>query len=138
MNRKIIFRSLTAVNIILGIWLIISVIGAVNELNLQYVEADSHTPRSLVMYLEREEYGVAAGLARPVRGGELITGENEDYYRIGEYAELSFLKEIYVKKGATETVAIYENRLASLRDRLPEYASIFDKIDTSVINSIKE
>ena len=60
-----------------------------------------------------------------------------DYYKLGEYADLLFLKEVFDKAGNESTLADCNNRLAEIRESMPEYAVIFDKMDISEENAIK-
>ncbi len=136
--KKIIMIVMVIVNVILGIVLLINVIGAYDKLKFEYVEEGTIGPENLRSYLDRENYGVVAGLASPIRGGAEVDAADEDYYRLGEYAELLFLKEIFAKAGNTDTYAACEERLGEIREGMSDYGVIFDKIDLSVENAIVE
>ncbi len=137
MKSKI-YAVTIVVNIILGIILIITLPGAISELQSEYSEPEAAWPDTVRMYLEHENYGVAACLARPIRGGAEITGEEADYYRLGEYADLLFLKEVFVKEGNMGSAELFGNRIDKIRKEMPEYTVIFDKIDQSERNAVGE
>ena len=61
-----------------------------------------------------------------------------DYYMLGEYADLLFLKKVFAEAGNTKTVNDFENRLNEIRAKMPEYGSLFDKIELSAKNAIPE
>ena len=138
MNKKIVLVISVIVNIILAIILIITAGEAAEKLKFSYVEKDTITPDSLRMYLDMQNYGVAASLSHPIRGGADIADEYMDYYMLGEYADLLFLKEIFAEAGNTETLKGCEERLAEIRTQMPDYGSLFDKIDLSAKNAIPE
>lgn len=138
MNKKAIFIISIAVNILLGLMFITMLPGALSSLQFEYVEQETIRPDSIRNYLEREDYGIAASLSRPIRGGADIAKENEDYYRLGEYAELMFLKEVFAKAGNTDTVRSCEDRISAIRNEMSEYEVILDKIDQSVTNAVRE
>lgn len=127
-----------AVNIILAIVFLAVGAKAVDELKFSYVEVDTITPDTIRSNLERENYGVAACLSHPIRGGAKVADEDLDYYMLGEYADLLFLKEIFAEAGNTETLNSCEERLAQIRSEMSDYGSLFDKIDHSAENSRAE
>ncbi len=57
---------------------------------------------------------------------------------LGEYADLLFLKEIFVETQNTETVNTFEKRLEEIRSQMPEYGSIFEKIEWSAKHALPE
>jgi hypothetical protein len=135
MNKKIFFRISIILNIILAIVFVVTAIGASEELMFNYVEEDTITPETIMSNLERENYGVAAALSHPIRGGADIDDEYMEYYMIGEYADLMFLKEIFAKAGNTQTVEECEYRLDVIRNEMPAYGTMFYKIDWSAENA---
>ena len=137
-NKKVIFGVSVAVNIILALVLLVAAVKAGAELKFNYVEIDTITPDTLRSNLERENYGVVASLSRPIRGGAEIAEGDLDYYRLGEYADLLFMKEIYAEAGNAVTVLSCEDRLAEIRAEMPDYGSLFDKIDLSAENAKRE
>ena len=138
MIKKVLFTVSVIVNIILAIVFVITAAGAAAELKFEYVESDTIQPDSLRMYLDMENYGTAASLSHPIRGGAEIATDYEDYYRLGEYTDLLFLKEMFAEAGNTGTLEQCEADLGRLRDKMPEYAVIFDKMDTSVEAAVRE
>ena len=71
-----------AVNIILAIVFLAVGGKAVDELKFSYVEVDTITPDTIRSNLERENYGVAACLSHPIRGGAKVADEDLDYYYV--------------------------------------------------------
>lgn len=138
MNKQTVFVISLAVNIILAFVLMFAVSGAIDELQFNFVEEDTIRPDSLRMYLDMENYGVAATLSHPIRGGAEIAEEYTDYYMLGEYADLLFLKEIFAEAGNTDMLTGCEKRLEEIRSAMPDYGSLFDKIDISAKNALPE
>lgn len=138
MTKKLIFRISIAVNIILAIVFVFTLPKAVESLNFEYVEQDTIRPDTLRAYLERENYGTVAALSRAIRGGAEIDPRDEDYYRLGEYGELLFLKEVYDRAGNLETLKEAEDWMENIRNRMPEYDAVFDKIDQSAANAVRK
>ena len=138
MTKKVIFGISVAVNIILALVLVVLVPRAVSELHFEYVEQKTIRPDSVRKYLEWENYGTVAALSRSVRGGATVAPEDEDNFRVGEYAELRFLREIYAKAGNADTVQSCDERLSELRGELSGYADVLDEIDLSVTEAIFE
>lgn len=138
MSKKTIFGISVIVNIILACVLFAVSWKAKDELHFTYVEKDTIRPDSLRSYLERENYGVAASLSHPIRGGAEIADEYMDYYMLGEYADLLFLKEIFTEAGNTKTVKEFEERLLEIRAKMPDYGSLFEKIELSARNCLEK
>ena len=138
MNKKIIFRISIIVNIILALVLALGAVGAARELHFSYAVKDTIRPETIQSNLERENYGTAASLSHPVRGGAVFDEEYREYYTLGEYADLRFLKEIFEKAGNTDTVQSCDRRMDEIRAGMPEQAGTLDKIDQSVKNAITE
>ncbi len=132
MIKKIIFSVSLIVNVLLAFFCVTMIGEVAEKLSFEYVEGDTIRPDSLRKYLEWENYGVAASLSRPIRGGASVDEVDEDYYRLGEYTDILFLKNVFKKAGNTDTVDRCEKRLAKLREDMPEYSVVFDKMDKSV------
>ena len=137
-NKGRIFAVSVIVNILLAVVLFVTAGRAGEELRFSYVEKDTIMPDTIRKNLERENYGVAASLSHPIRGGAEIAGGDLDYYMLGEYADLLFLKRIFAEAGNTATLQGCEERLAEIREAMPEYGSLFDKIDLSAENALPE
>ncbi len=135
MTKKVIFGISVAVNIILALVLIALIPGAVSELHFEYVEQETIRPDTVREYLEWENYGTVAALARPVRGGAEVDPEYEADFRVGEYAELKFLHEIYAGAGRTDTARACEEGMSVLRGELSGYGDVLDEIDKSVADA---
>ena len=138
MTKKTIYRITIIVNIILAIVFAVTLMGAIDNLKFEYVEQETIGPDNLRSYLDRENYGVAASLSHSIRGGAEVAKEYEDYYRLGEYADILFLKEVFAKAGNTDTLAECEKRLAVIRKEMPDYGILFDKIDKSAEKAVME
>ena len=138
MNKKVVFWISVILNIILALVLIVMLAKAGGELKFNYVEEDTIAPDTIRSNLERENYGVAAVVAHPIRGGADIADEYMDYYMLGEYADLLFSKEIYEQAGNTQTLNECTGRLEEIRNKMPDYGSLFDKIDWSAQNAIRK
>ncbi len=136
MNKKVVFIISVIVNIILAIVLVVAVTGAAAALKFNYVEEDTLTPDIIRSNLERENYGVAAVFSHTVRGGEVVADEYKDYYMLGEYADMIFLKEIFVKAGNAQMADNCAKRIDEIRKEMPDYTGIFDKIDWSEKNAL--
>ena len=137
-NKNVIFIISVIVNIILAVLFLAAAAEAVRELKFSYVEEDTIRPDNIRSYLERENYGVAASLSHPIRGGAEVAAEDRDYYMLGEYADLLFLREIFAEAGNTETEHAFNERLDEIRSEMPDYGSLFDKIDLSAENAVRE
>ena len=138
MTKKTIYRITIIVNIILAIVFAVTLMGAIDNLKFEYVEQETIGPDNLRSYLDRENYGVAASLSHSIRGGAEVAKEYEDYYRLGEYADILFLKEVFAKAGNTDTLAECEKRLTVIRKEMPDYGILFDKIDKSAEKAVME
>jgi hypothetical protein len=138
MTKKVIFGISIAVNIILAIVFFATLPGVMHNLRFEYVEEKMIGPDSIRNNLDRENYGTAAHLSRPIRGGAKIAPEDEDYYRLGEYAELLFLKEVFTAAGNTDTVNTCEEKISRTREEMSEYGVVLDKIDESAANAVRE
>lgn len=138
MTKITILRISIIINIILATVFVVSLPGAMGALVFEYVEQDTIRPDTLRKNLERENYGTVAALSRPIRGGAEVSDTDADYYKLGEYAELLFLKEVYAKAGNADSAKACEDRISEIRKEMPEYGSVLDKIELSVENAVKE
>ena len=138
MTKKTILSISIIINIILATVFVVSLPGAMGELVYEYVEQDTTRPDTIRKYLEWENYGTVAALSRPIRGGAEVADTDADYYKLGEYAELLFLKEVYERAGNADSAEACEGRISEIRREMPEYGDVLDKIDLSVANAVKE
>ena len=138
MTKKTILSISIIINIILATVFVVSLPGAMGELVYEYVEQDTIRPDTIRKYLEWENYGTVAALSRPIRGGAEVAATDADYYKLGEYAELLFLKEVYERAGNADSAKACEDRISEIRKEMPEYGAVLDKIDLSVANAVKE
>ena len=138
MTKKVILVLSIVINLVLAWFLIEGVRDARDELVFEYSEQETLRPDSLRMYLERENYGVAASLSHPIRGGAEVDDLDLDYYLLGEYADTLFLKKVFETAGNADTAAACERRLAEIREKMPAYSELLDKIEQSVKKTIRE
>lgn len=138
MTKKVILGISIVINLVLAWFLIEGVRDARDELVFEYSEQETLRPDSLRMYLERENYGVAASLSHPIRGGAEVDDLDLDYYMLGEYADTLFLKKVFETAGNADTAAACERRLAEIREKMPAYSELLDKIEQSVKKTIRE
>ena len=138
MNKKTVFVISIIVNIILALTFVAAAVGAGEEIKFNYVEEDTIMPDNIRSNLERENYGVAAALSHPIRGGAVVADEYTDYYMLGEYADLLFLKEIFTEAGNAQTAQNCVERLDEIKHGMPDYGSLFDKIEWSAENAISK
>ena len=131
MIKKVILILSLVMNLFLLIALVRVLPEAIEELHFSYVERDTILPATIRNYLDWENYGSAAGLSRPIRGGAKISEEDADYFKLGEYAELVFLTKVFAASQNTGTVEKCESRMTQIRGEMPVYDAIFDKIDQS-------
>ncbi len=136
MNKKTVLGISIVVNIILAIVFVVTTALATEELKFSYVEEDTIVPDIIRSNLERENYGCAASFSHPIRGGAEIADEYMDYYMLGEYADLLFLKEIFTESGNTQTAENCEKRLDEIRSEMPDCDSLFEKIEWSVLSRV--
>ena len=135
MIKKVILAVMVIVNIFLVIVLVMTLPRAAGELRFEYVEEETITPDTLRMYIERENYGTVASLSRPIRAGAKLSETDIDYYRIGEYAELLFLKEVFERTQNADTARKFEDEILSIRSKMPAYNAVFDRIDQSAADA---
>ena len=138
MTKKILLAVSIVVNLVLAVFLVINIMGAADKLKFAYVERDTITPRDLRMYLDMQNYGTAASLARQIRIGAEVEKEDADYYYLGEYAEVLFLKALFEESGNTESVNACEKRMKEIEENMPEYSGILEKIRWSVDQALGE
>ncbi|MCR5283536.1 MAG: hypothetical protein K6E18_09215 [Lachnospiraceae bacterium] len=131
MIKKVILILSLVANLVLAIFLIGLLPKAIEELHFSYVERDTILPNTIRNYLDWENYGVAASLSRPIRGGAQVFEEDADYYKLGEYAELLFLSKVFAAAQNTDTAEKCESRMTQIRSEMPSYDTVFDKIDQS-------
>ncbi|MBE5870684.1 MAG: hypothetical protein E7294_05445 [Lachnospiraceae bacterium] len=135
--KKVIFRISIVVNLFLAICFAGLCIKAVEALHFEYIEQETILPDTLRKYLERGNYGTVAALSQPIRGGAEVSEKDADYYKLGEYTDLLFLKEIFEKSENADTVQECENRLEKLKQELSEYQDHLDRMEKSVERSRK-
>ena len=136
MSKKMVFSISIFVNIVLAIVFFALLFDAAGELKFEYVEQETIRPDTLRKELERERYGSAAWLSRPIRGGAVVAPEYEDYYRLGAYTDLLFMKEVFDRAGHTDTVTDCEKKLIQIREEMPDYGALLDKIEQSTAKAV--
>lgn len=137
-KKKIILIIATVLNIILAVVLVLTALAAADELKFTYVEEDTIAPDVISSNLERENYGVAAAFSHPIRGGAVVADKYKDLYTMGEYADLKFIKEIFVAADNTQMTDYCDKRLKEIRNEMSDHESDLDKIDWSVQHALLE
>ena len=135
MSNKI-FGLSVIINIILAIAIIALASDTYNKMQFSLVREKSMGPEVIMSGLDRENYGVVARFARPIRGEAEIYDKDKDLYMIGEYADVLFNKEIFENSGDTDSCKAMADRAARIRSEMPDYSVIFDKIDYSVEHAV--
>ena len=138
MSKKVIFIVSIIANILLAIFLVVLLVDAGEKLKFEYVEQETISPDVLRRDLEREYYGQAASLSHSIRGGAEIAEEYKDYFLLGEYTDLLFLKEVFAKAGNTDTLTVFERRLSQIREEMRDYSSLLDKMEQSAAKAVIE
>ena len=138
MIKKVIFIVTIIANIFLAVGFVIALSNAAEELKFEYVEEDTLLPDTLRLYLDKENYGTVAARSRQIRAGAAVSEADIDNFRLGEYAELSFLKEVFEKGGSPDSAKKCEERITSIREEMPGYGDVLDKIDLSVENAVRK
>lgn len=138
MIKKVLFYVFLAVDIILGILFIKNIVGASRELVWVNSEKDSIQTSGVLEYLDWEDYGTAGVLARSYRVGAKVREDDENIYRLGEYADLLFLSRIHEEDPDDDTAGKIKDRMDSIRAKMSDYAPVFDEMDLSLENTLKE
>ncbi|MCR5702941.1 MAG: hypothetical protein K6G76_12475 [Lachnospiraceae bacterium] len=138
MNKKVFYPISIVVNILLVIAIVVLLKNAGHKMKFEYVDTERISQESMRTSFEKGCYGQAVLASYPVRGGAEIAKEYEEYYRLGEYTELKFFKEVYAKEGNADMLTSCDKRLSELREEMPDYATLFDKIDQSTDKAIRE
>ena len=138
MIKKAVFVITIIANIFLAAGFVFALSNAIDELKFEFVEEDTLLPDTIRMYINSENYGTVASRSRMIRAGAKISGSDIDQFRMGEYAELLFLKEVFDRAQNTDSVKTCEERIAEIRKEMPGYADVLDKIDLSVENAVRK
>ena len=103
-----------------------------------FYEKKEMKPDSLLSYMNWENYGDVAIMSRFGRVGEKVKEEDEDLYLLGEYADLLFWKKIQEADGNHEAALEYAARQSEIRKMLAGYEVVFEKMDQSIENAVRE
>ena len=132
MKKTIILWITLTIDFVLAIVFCGRLVSAANELHWAYYEKKGIEPSSVLMYLDHQSYGVVATLSRDGRVGAEVKEEDRGLYLTGEYADLLYLEKIYTACGETEQAERCAKRRGEIREEIPEYKGILDKMDLSI------
>lgn len=138
MNKKAILGILVGLDLLLAIVFAATLFQASEAMTWAFYEKKSIRPDDILSYMDRENYGVVAILARSGRVGEKVSAEDEDLYLLGEYADLLFWQKIQETEGNQTAASECTARLAEIRKSLGGYEVLFDKMDQSIVDAVRE
>ena len=136
MNKKSILGVLIVLDILLAVVFFVKLIAASEELAWVYFEKGSMATSDILEYLDWESYGEVAVMSRSGRVGAKVKDENLDLYLLGEYADMLYQGKIFEAKGDDEAAGRCAARCADIRAAIPEYVTVFDKMDRGIENAI--
>lgn len=136
-KKKLIFLIVLAADIVLGIVFVSKLMAASEELSWAYYESDDVNTSSVLNYLEWEEFGTAAILARSYRIRAKVDEADEELFKLGEYAEMLFYGKIYEASGMQQRAQDCDGRRSEIRKDMAEYAGVLDKMDDSLEKAIE-
>ncbi|MBE5870698.1 MAG: hypothetical protein E7294_05515 [Lachnospiraceae bacterium] len=140
MNKKVIFRISVLLNGILAVVLVISMAHAMKEIDRNKENHSLWRMANILMEdkVEEQAYGWLGAQTRPSRYGAKEYPNNRNYYRLGEYADLLFFREVYQAGGEKEQAADCGERINELKEELSGQSAVLDKIEQSVQKALKE
>lgn len=136
MNKKNILGVLIVLDILLAMVFFVKLIAASEELAWVYYEKGSMVSSDILKYLDWESYGEVAVMTRAGRVGAKVKDENLDLYLLGEYADMLYQGKIFEAKGDEEAAKRCAGRCTDIRAAIPEYVTVFEKMDQSIENAI--
>ena len=119
-------------DIILGIAFVSLLVTTVSNLSKSEIFQKKGTSDYILKYIEREDYGAAAKMSGRSRLWEQIDEPLKEFYMVGSYADLMFWEKIYAESGRGSTAEDYRKQCEEIKNLLPEYENVFEKIDNTV------
>ena len=123
-------------DIILGIVFVSLLISTLSNLSKSEVVQKDATRDYILDYIEREDYGTAGIESRKMRLGEKIDEPMQEFYMVGSYADLMFWERIYAKSGSEAAAEDCRLRCEEIRNSLPEYGNVFEKIGDTLEKAV--
>ena len=123
-------------DIVLGIVLASLLIANLINISKSEIVQKKGTNEYILDYLEREDYGTAGRTSRQMRLGEKIDEPMQEFYKVGSYADLMFWERIYAESGSEDTAEDCRKQCDEIRNTLPEYDKVYDKIDGTLEKSV--
>lgn len=123
-------------DIILGIVFVSLLISTLSNISKSEVVRNDGTREYILKYIEREDYGTAGIESRKMRLGEKIDEPMQEFYKVGSYADLIFWEKIYAEGGSELTAEDCRKQYEEIRNTLPEYKNVFEKIDDTVEKAV--
>ena len=123
-------------DIVLGIVLASLLIANLINLSKSEVFQKDGTPEYILSSIEREDYGSAGIESRKMRLGIKIDEPMQEFYKVGSYADLMFWERIYAESGSEDTAEDCRKKYDEIRNTLPEYEKVYDKIDGTLEKSV--
>ncbi len=136
MSKKAITWVIVGIDVLLAFFFFHKLIEASEELVRAYYDRGELRASSILSYLDSENYGIAAVLARPGRVGNEANEEDEDLYLLGEYADLLYWEKLYAADGKEEAAKRCSDRRAEIRKLIAEYGAVLDKMDQSIEKAV--
>ena len=119
-------------DIILGIIFIGLLISTLSNISKSEVVRKKGTNDYILDSIERDDYGTAGIMSRKMRLGEEIDEPMQEFYMVGSYADLMFWEKIYAEGGNESTAEDCRRQCEEIRNTLPEYEKVFEKIDDTL------
>ena len=125
-------------DIILGIVFISLLISTLSNISRSEVVQKDGTSEYILDHIEREDYGTAGIESRKMRLGEKIDEPMQEFYMVGSYADLMFWEKIYAESGSELTAEDLRKQYEEIKDTLPEYNNVFEKIDDTLEKAVEK
>ena len=124
------------IDIILGIVFISLLISTLSNLSKSQVIQNKGTSEYIIKYIEREDYGTAGIVSRAMRLGTEVDEPMQEFYMVGSYADLMFWEKIYAESGSDHTAEDCRKQYEEIKNTLPEYKKVFEKIDDTLEKAV--
>ena len=136
MSKKVITWIIVGIDVLLAFFFFHELIEVSEKLVWTYYDRGELKASSILSYLDSENYGIAAVLARPGRVGDETNEADEDLYLLGEYADLLYWEKLYAADGKEEAAKRCSDRRAEIRELIAEYGTVMDKMDQSIEKAV--
>ena len=116
-------------DIVLGIAFVVLLLTTLSNISKSKFFRNEGTREYILKEIEREDYGAAGIESRAMRRGANIDEPMQEFYMVGSYADLMFWERIYAESGSEAAAEECRLRCEEIRNSLPEYGNVFEKID---------